>query len=83
MLSSLQSYLTDTVENGTSLAQREDSLRDTIAEETTALDALDTRSEDLRTRYLSRFTEMERIITQLNSTGDYLTNLIDGWNSDN
>ena len=83
MLSSLQSYLTDTVENGTSLAQREDSLRDTITEETTALDALDTRSEDLRTRYLSRFTEMERIITQLNSTGDYLTNLIDGWNSDN
>jgi flagellar hook-associated protein 2 len=65
------------------LAQREDSLRDTIAEETSALDALDTRSEDLRARYLSRFTEMERVITQLNSTGDYLTNLIDAWNSDN
>lgn len=83
MLSSLQSYLGSVTESGASLAQREDSLRDTIAEETSALDALDTRSEDLRARYLARFTEMERIITQLNSTGDYLTNLIDAWNSNN
>lgn len=83
MLSSLQSYLGSVMENDASLAQREDSLRDTIAEETSALDALDTRSEDLRARYIARFTEMERIITQLNSTGDYLTNLIDAWNSDN
>lgn len=83
MLSSMQSYLGGVTENGASLARREDSLRDTIAEETSALDALDTRSEDLRARYVARFTEMERIITQLNSTGDYLTNLIDAWNSDN
>lgn len=83
MLSSLQSYLGSALENDSSLARREDSLRDTIAEETSALDALDTRSEDLRARYLAKFTEMERIITQLNSTGDYLTNLIDSWNSNN
>lgn len=83
MLSSLQSYLADTIDNGTLLEQRETTLRETITDESNALDALDTRSEDLRARYLSRFTEMERIITQLNSTGDYLTNLIDGWNSDN
>ena len=83
MLSSLQSYLASALENDSSLARREDSLRDTIAEETSALDALDTRSEDLRARYLAKFTEMERIITQLNSTGDYLTNLIDSWNSNN
>ncbi|NHQ75553.1 flagellar filament capping protein FliD [Roseovarius gahaiensis] len=83
MLSSLQSYLSDTIDNGTLLEQRETTLKETIADESSALEALDTRSEDLRARYLSRFTEMERIITQLNSTGDYLTNLIDGWNSDN
>lgn len=83
MINSLQSYLSDTIDNGASLEQRETTLRETIADETSALDALDTRSEDLRARYLSRFTEMEQIITQLNSTGDYLTNLIDGWNSDN
>lgn len=83
MLSSMKSYLGDMMENGASLAQREDGLRNTIAEETSALDALDTRSEDLRARYLAKFTEMERIITQLNSTGDYLTNLVDSWNSNN
>jgi flagellar hook-associated protein 2 len=83
MLSSMQSYLGSVMETGAALARREDSLRDTIAEETSALGELDTRSEELRARYLSRFTEMERIITQLNSTGDYLTNLIDAWNSKN
>jgi len=82
MLGSLQSYLGSVVENGAALAQRETGLRDTIAAETSALEALDTRSADLRARYIARFTEMERIITQLNSTGDYLTTLIDAWNSD-
>ena len=82
MLGSLQSYLGSVVENDAALAQRETGLRDTIAEETSALEALDTRSADLRARYIARFTEMERIITQLNSTGDYLTTLIDSWNSD-
>lgn len=81
IVSSLQTYLGDALENDASLAKRENSLRDTIAEESLALDGLDTRSEELRTRYLARFTEMERVITQLNSTGDYLTNLIDAWNS--
>lgn len=83
MVSDLQTYLGNALENDASLAKRENSLRDTIAEESVALDGLDTRSEELRTRYLARFTEMERVITQLNSTGDYLTNLIDAWNSKN
>lgn len=44
------------------------------------IEAIDSRAEDLRLRYLSRFTEMERVITQLNATGDYLTSLLDAWN---
>lgn len=82
MVSSLQSYLSEILSPEGALADREGTLTDTIGVETTALDALDSRAEELRMRYLSRFTEMERIVTQLNSTGDYLTNLIDAWNSD-
>lgn len=83
MVSSLQSYLAGVLADGNALEQRETALSKSIATETTALEALDLRSEEVRTRYLSRFTEMERIVTQLNSTGDYLRDLIDGWNADN
>jgi flagellar hook-associated protein 2 len=83
MVSSLQAYLSGVLSPEGALADREATLSDTISVETTALEALDRRAEEVRGRYLSRFTEMERIVTQLNSTGDYLTNLIDAWNSDN
>jgi flagellar hook-associated protein 2 len=83
MVSSLQTYLAGVLAPEGALATRERALDASVGVETAALDALDRRSEELRTRYLGRFTEMERIVTQLNSTGDYLTNLIDAWNSDN
>ena len=82
MVSSLQSFLSGVLADGNALAQREDALGASIATETTALEALDGRSEEVRTRYLSQFTQMEMIVTQLNSTGDYLTNLVDGGNAD-
>lgn len=83
LVSNIGAYL-DTVlaENGV-LGARERALQSTVSEETEGLEALDKRAEDLRARYLSKFTEMERVVTMLNSTGDYLTNLIDAWNSDN
>jgi flagellar hook-associated protein 2 len=83
MVGSLQSYLAGFLADGNALEQRERSLSSSIATETTALEALDLRAEEVRTRYLGQFTQMELIVTQLNSTGDYLQNLIDGWNSDN
>ena len=47
------------------------------------LEELDEKYDMLYDRYLSRFTAMEQVVAQLNSTGDYLTNLVDAWNSDN
>jgi flagellar hook-associated protein 2 len=82
MVGSLQSYLSGILADGNALAQREDALGKSIATETTALEVLDGRSEEVRSRYLSQFTQMEMIVTQLNSTGDYLTNLVEGWNAD-
>lgn len=82
MVSSLQTFLSGVLADGSALAQREDALGKSIATETAALEVLDGRSEEVRTRYLSQFTQMDMIVTQLNSTGDYLTNLVDGWNAD-
>ncbi|MFD0857546.1 flagellar filament capping protein FliD [Roseovarius aquimarinus] len=83
MVGALQSYVTENMASDGGIAQREKALQDSVMDETEALAALEARGEEVRLRYLSRFTEMEKIVTQLNSTGDYLTNLIDAWNSDN
>lgn len=81
LTSSLMTYLGDVLASDAALAQREAAEQDGLAADADALAALDRRAEDVRARYLARFTEMERVVTQLNSTGDYLTNLIDAWNS--
>lgn len=82
MVRTLQAHLQSITSNGGTLEQREAALEKSITKETTAIEALDQRQEELRLRYLSKFTEMERIVTQLNSTADYLTNMVDAWNSD-
>lgn len=83
LLETLGRTLQDTLAADGGLDQRETAVKDGIAEETEMLDTLARKAAELEARYLRRFTEMERIVTQLNSTGDYLTNLIDAWNSDN
>lgn len=83
MVSTLAEQLSDLTASDGTLARRDAALATSIDEETAALEALDRRAEELEARYLSRFTQMEQIITQLNSTGDYLEDLIDSFNSEN
>ena len=81
MVSTLQGQIEDLIASDGALASRDAALNATLDEEAEALDALDRRAEDLEARYLSRFTQMEQIITQLNSTGEYLEELVDSFNS--
>jgi len=83
MVTSVREFLDNTLASGGAMEDRENTLKETVTKENKALDDLDRKAEALRTRYLSRFTTMETIVSQLNSTGEYLTNLIDAWNSDN
>lgn len=83
LMTSLQGYLTDSMASGSAMDQRETALNDQISADNLALSDLDRRAEELQARTLAKFTQMETVITQLNSTGDYLTNLIDAWNSNN
>ena len=56
---------------------------DAIRADEDALSDLDDVSAALEARYLSKFAAMESVITMLNSTGDYLTNLMDSFNAQN
>jgi flagellar hook-associated protein 2 len=43
---------------------------------------VDEKVESLTARYKQQFSAMESAVTSLKSTGDYLTNMMDAWNSD-
>ncbi|MEC8628608.1 MAG: flagellar filament capping protein FliD [Pseudomonadota bacterium] len=65
------------------IGRRERALGDTITEDQASINDLNLQAIELEERYIRRFAEMERIITEMNSTGQYLTNLVNAWNADN
>lgn len=78
----LQNSIASLLENDGVLGRQERLLSDTVVEQETVLSDLDARAAVLDQRYRTQFGKMETIINQLNSTGEYLTNLIDSWNKD-
>lgn len=64
------------------IAGREAQLAETLAERQSELDLVDVKGQTLEDRYLASFTAMELAVTQLKSTGEYLTNLIAQWNKE-
>lgn len=79
-LSQLDSLLTNALESGGGIAERENVFNTRISSATTELTKLDDKASKLTTRYLSKFTLMETTISTLKSTGNYLTNLVAQWN---
>lgn len=79
--STASSQIEDWLSNNGTLARREDVFSDQIADAALELENLDADAEARRSYYLTRFTQMEMVVTQLNSTGDYLTSLVDAWNA--
>lgn len=79
----MRDYLDDVLSSGSTLDMSTKEYKSDFDENTEMLEELDEKYDMLYDRYLSRFTAMEQVVAQLNSTGDYLTNLVDAWNSDN
>lgn len=71
----------DWLSNNGTLARREDVFADQMSDAAIELEDLDSDADARKSYYLTRFTQMEMIVTQLNSTGDYLTSLVDAWNA--
>lgn len=82
LVSKLQDLMAETLQSAGTFDARENNFRDIITEQDDAIKALNARVEVLEDRYIKRFAAMERAISELNSTGAYLTNLIESWNSD-
>ena len=57
-----------------------DELLEDYSEDLTDLSLKETNA---RNRYIAQFTEMERNVTNLKSTSDYITAILDAWNSEN
>ena len=80
--SQLQERLSTLMGSDGALGRQERTLTNTVMEQEDILSALDDRAAMLDARYRSQFGKMETVINQLNSTGEYLTNLIAAWNKD-
>lgn len=81
-VSTLESRLDDVLSSVGSINRREDALRDAITDDRASIAELEVRLTTIEARYTARFTAMEQIVTELNSTGEYLQNLVDAWNAD-
>lgn len=79
-ISLMQSEMDDILSAAGQIAARETQLAEVLSERQEELTVVDTRGKALEDRYLASFTAMEVAVTQLKSTGEYLTNLIEQWN---
>lgn len=75
----LDGIIKDALSGTGAIARRETQENARKTEAADQLAALAKRSADLETRYLKRFAEMEKAITKMKSTGEYLSNLVDQW----
>ncbi|SNX67757.1 flagellar hook-associated protein 2 [Cereibacter ovatus] len=80
--STLRGLLAGALDSGGAIAQRENKINATLDAQTTVLEGLDLRAAKLEQRYLAQFTAMEQAVSRFKSTGTYLQNLVDQWNSD-
>lgn len=61
------------------LSSREAELQRNMASNEEEIAELDEKLISLEARYNKKFTAMEQMVTQLNGTGQYITNLINAW----
>lgn len=75
--SKLMERIDDALASENALSTRETELQASLAESQEDLDDLDAKYATVETRYLAKFTAMEQMVTQLNSTGSYIQALLD------
>jgi flagellar hook-associated protein 2 len=65
------------------IKNKEKEYDNSLADYSDQLTELTVREQSVRSRYLAQFTEMERTVTGLKSTGEYITAILDAWNDQN
>ena len=78
LIEKLTSFLTDVLDTSDGqLSTRETTINKELADQSNILADLNSQMESLRDRYILQFTEMEKAVTSMKSTGEYLTNLFE------
>ncbi len=83
LLDQISTYIDTILASSGDLATRESNLGSQLSDAEIELADVEARTEGIRDRYMSQFSAMESAVTSLKGTGDYLTNMIESWNSDN
>ncbi|WP_323784528.1 flagellar filament capping protein FliD [Thalassovita sp.] len=69
----------DTLLGDSAIASRETALKNNLTDNEDELVVLDDKYTTIEARYVSKFTAMETMITQLNNTGGYIESLLNAW----
>jgi len=76
----LQKYISDITATSGAINLRTTALNQNLRDYVDEQADLDAKIESLTATYNEKFGVMESLVTQLNKTGEYLTNLMDAWN---
>ena len=82
LVDKLSDLLTSTLSASGSLEKSKTNINDKLLNFNNDISELEDKADLLTSRYTEQFTSMEKIVTSLKSTGDYMENMLKAWNDD-
>jgi flagellar hook-associated protein 2 len=82
LIDTLSDYIDETIKSAGDLSNRKTQITSEVADLNLDSARLDERMEEIRTRYTKQFSAMEALVTSMNNTGEFLTNMMDAFNKD-
>ena len=82
LVDKLSDLLTSTLSASGSLEKSKTNINDKLLGFNNDISELEDKANLLTARYTEQFTSMEKIVTSLKSTGDYMENMLKAWNDD-
>ena len=82
LIDTLSDYIDETIKSAGDLSNRTAQITTEVTDLNLDSSQLDDRMEEIRTRYTKQFSAMEALVTSMNNTGEFLTNMMDAFNKD-
>ena len=83
LIDTLSDYIDETIKSAGDLSNRKTQITTEVTDLNLDSAKLDERMEEIRKRYTKQFSAMEALVTSMNNTGDFLTNMMEAFNKDN
>ena len=82
LVQSISDYVDKVIKTSGTLTKAQTNANTELSEFNEELLSIDDKIENLKKNYNTKFGAMEKAVTSLKSTGDYLTNMLDAWNKE-